>query len=68
MKLISQFLMTHPNIKKIIDFTSESVFISYIKLFRKNDLKKIIDQLNNELFLIDKEKKHEIIEFEVKFY
>lgn len=67
MKLIAQFLNTNPSHKKIIDFISESSFVSFVKLFRQNDLKEIIKELKNELISIHKEKKNDQIEFEVVF-
>lgn len=65
MKLIAQFLNTNPSHKKIIEFISESAFVSFVKLFRQNDLKEIIEELNNQLIIIHKEKKNDHIEYEV---
>ena len=50
MKLMSNFLFLHPNHKRLVDFTSESVFISFIKFYRKNDLKKQLQEMNNVFF------------------
>jgi hypothetical protein len=44
--LTSQFLFLHPDIKKRIDFESESMVISYVKFYRKNDLKKKLVEMN----------------------
>jgi hypothetical protein len=37
---MTQFLFMHPSFKRIVEFISETVFSSYIKYYRHNELKK----------------------------
>jgi len=50
MKLMAQFLFLHPTYKRLIEFVSETVFLTFTRLFRHNELKKFLNQMVNEYF------------------
>jgi hypothetical protein len=50
---MSHFLFLHPNYKKLVDFISESVFINFIKYYRKNDLKKHLQEMNAAYYALN---------------
>ena len=45
MQLMGQFLFLHPTYKRLVEFVSETVFLSYIKFYRQNDFKKQLNEL-----------------------
>ena len=42
---MGQFLFLHPTYKRLVEFVSETVFLSYIKFYRQNDFKKQLNEL-----------------------
>ncbi|CAF0715052.1 unnamed protein product [Brachionus calyciflorus] len=64
LKLMTQFLSLHPAQKRLVDFISENVFISFIKYYRQNNLKNQLNELNEEFNSIDSEKQADLVELE----
>ena len=52
---MSQFLFLHPTYKRLVDFVSETVFLSFIKFYRQNDYKRHLNEINHEYHLLDSE-------------
>jgi hypothetical protein len=68
MKLIAQFLFLHPNIKKLIDFVADNVFISFVKYYRQSGLQKKLEEMYTAYETLDlKDEDMESTETEVRF-
>lgn len=65
---MTQFLFLHPTNKRLVDSESESVFLSFIKYYRQNDLKKQIQELINAFYAIDSDQQSDLIELEVGLF
>ena len=68
MQLMSQFLFLHPTHKRLVEFVSETVFLSFIKYYRQNDFKKQLNELNKEYYSLDLDKETDLLELDVSYY
>ena len=65
---MSQFLFLHPTHKRLVEFVSETVFLSFIKYYRQNDFKKQLNELNKEYYSLDLDKETDLLELDVSYY
>ena len=66
MQLMGQFLFLHPTYKRLVEFVSETVFLSYIKFYRQNDFKKQLNELNKEYYAQNLDTKNDLLELDVR--
>ena len=68
MQLMGQFLFLHPTYKRLVEFVSETVFLSYIKFYRQNDFKNQLNELNKEYYSLNLDKETDLLELDVRIY